>query len=317
MVIVELLHLANDLLEALAHEVRPRRCAIVALHVLQEAEEQSVDGHGVDAEERRGDEVRAHADDDDRSEQEVQGWHFVLELRDPPREDKVGQGPDAGNDHELAEKQQEVDDIVQDDHADDVPHEQAEGVLGRDAEVGALDGAHNVRVAVDEPHELLQAPEAALAKAEQTSGEVVVVGLQLALHVLEDGADEPDDRDDQRAEGYRAQVEGQGVAERRPQGAHWHLGLVVRPVPLGEGSCKNELTKGRDKLQGPKEGKQVEPHHPVAHEAAGLLVLGKHARHLDAVARAVEGGRAADVLQDVGAVGVGVDAVPARGRGIG
>ena len=44
----------------------------------------------------------------------------------------------------------------------DVPHDEGEGVLGGGAEVGALDGAHDVGVAVDEAHEALQAPQAAL-----------------------------------------------------------------------------------------------------------------------------------------------------------
>ena len=96
-------------------------------------------------------------------------------------------------------------------HPQNVPHEQGEGVLGRHAEVGPLDRGHDVRVAVDEAHELLEAVEAALAHADEASGQVVVVALQLGLDVGEDGARHADDGDDQRSERNRAQVEEHGV----------------------------------------------------------------------------------------------------------
>ena len=60
----------------------------------------------------------------------------------------------------------------------DVPHDEGEGVLGGGAEVGALDGAHDVGVAVDEAHEALEAPQAALAAAQQAAGHLVVVTVQ-------------------------------------------------------------------------------------------------------------------------------------------
>ena len=74
---------------------------------------------------------------------------------------------------------------------------QVEGCLGRRAEVGAFDRADDVSVAVDVAHELLQAPEAALAHAQETLGQVVVERLQLRLDVGQDGSDQLDDGDDQ------------------------------------------------------------------------------------------------------------------------
>ena len=74
---------------------------------------------------------------------------------------------------------------------------QVEGCLGRRAEVGAFDRADDVSVAVDVAHELLQTPEAALAHAQETLGQVVVERLQLRLDVGQDGSDQLDDGDDQ------------------------------------------------------------------------------------------------------------------------
>ena len=65
-IVVELLHLPHCLLQPSRHEVGPGGRAVVALQVLQEAEEQRVHGHLVHAEEAAGDEVRADHDDDDR-----------------------------------------------------------------------------------------------------------------------------------------------------------------------------------------------------------------------------------------------------------
>ena len=45
------LHLAKDFLETSGHVVRPLAAPVVPLEVLQEAEEESVHGHGVDSKE--------------------------------------------------------------------------------------------------------------------------------------------------------------------------------------------------------------------------------------------------------------------------
>ena len=84
--------------------------------------------------------------------------------------------------------------------AHNTEHSQVESCLGRGAEVGALDGADDVGVAVDEPHELFKTPEAALAHAKQALGQVVVERLQLGLDVGEDRSGQLDDGDDQRSE---------------------------------------------------------------------------------------------------------------------
>ena len=64
----------EDCPQILGHEVGFEGGAVVALQVLQEAEEEGVDGHLVDVEEDVGDEVSADDDDDD-------GHKVVVEVR--------------------------------------------------------------------------------------------------------------------------------------------------------------------------------------------------------------------------------------------
>ena len=98
-----------------------------------------------------------------------------------------------------------------------VPKEKEERLFGRPAEVSPVNGRHDVRVAVQEPHELLQAPETALAGAEHAlqcaqcysqgfaqllpishldDRVVLAVLLEPLLYELDHDADEPDDGDD-------------------------------------------------------------------------------------------------------------------------
>ena len=60
--------------QVLGHVVGLQGSAVVSLQVLQEAEEEGVDGHLVDVEEHVGDEVGADDDDDD-------GYKIIIEIR--------------------------------------------------------------------------------------------------------------------------------------------------------------------------------------------------------------------------------------------
>ncbi len=62
----------------------------------------------------------------------VQGWYLVLDFRDLSRENKVGEASDGCHDDELAQEEEEVHKLVQDDHAQDVPHQERKGVLESD-----------------------------------------------------------------------------------------------------------------------------------------------------------------------------------------
>lgn len=96
--------------------------------------------------------------------------------------------------------------LVKDDHAQDVPQQQVERLSGRRAKVVAVHGAHDVRVTVDEPQELVEQPKEAPETREHSPREPVVVLFQLTLDPLQDHAYEVADGDDQRSERNCSQV---------------------------------------------------------------------------------------------------------------
>ena len=74
------LHLAQNLSQTARHVVRSLLAPIVPLEVLEEADEEGVDRHGVDGEEGGGDEVAAEGDCHHRGEKVVKHWHPFAHL---------------------------------------------------------------------------------------------------------------------------------------------------------------------------------------------------------------------------------------------
>lgn len=297
-IFLELLHLAHDLLQAPGHEIGPLFGAIIPLTILQEAKKQCIDSHGIDAKEETGDHVGTNADDHDGCLEVVQGRNVVFDVGDVAREEKVGQTSDYGHDHHLSQEEQEVDNVVQDHHPQDVAHQQGEGVSGRGAKVGAFDGAHDVSVAVDEAHKLFQTPQAALADADETLGQVVVVELELVFNVRHDGPDELDDGNDARAKGHGAKMVKDGVLGGRGHGTARHVRLFEGPVPGGKGAGQDQLAQGRGEADAPVETKDVVELHPAG--ITVLDILGELTGDGRAVgAGLVEGVRIASVLEPV------------------
>jgi hypothetical protein len=112
-------------------------------------------------------------------------------------------------------------DLVEDNNADNVAHEQEKSVLGRVAEVFAVHRAHDVGVAVHELEELLEAPEAAPAAAEHSSGKAIVtVLLQFVVKPLKEHANHSADGDHQGAKSQSSQV-----------------------IPAGKQNCQNHRTR--------------------------------------------------------------------------
>merc|ERR1712072_68034 len=150
--------------------------------------------------------------------------------------------------------------------AQDVAQDEEERALRSRAERDAVDRDQNVRVAVNELHALLHAPEARLDEAQHhlhhlADGARLARGLvALGLDVCDDRADELDDRDDKRAEGHRADVVLDGALER----AHERL-LDLRAirqlaeVPRRGAARKDHLAEGGDELRHPEVAEEPEP----------------------------------------------------------
>jgi len=87
-----------------------------------------------------------------------------------------------------------------------LPEQQPERLARTAAEAVTIDGRDNVRMFVDELHDLLQAPHEALQTHHDVLQHLVLALLGLALDVGKHGADGFDDCDDQRAERDGTQV---------------------------------------------------------------------------------------------------------------
>lgn len=69
-----------------------------------------------------------------------------------------------------------------------------------------MNGAHDVRIFIEESQECFQTPEEAFQAAQQAFGEVIVVLLQLLIDVLEHDANQTANGDDQRTKYECAQM---------------------------------------------------------------------------------------------------------------
>lgn len=166
---------------------------------LTEAQEQRVDRHGVHTEENCGDEVGSEEDEKCLCDGVVEV--NVGEMLSEQRTREIGEcaGSHAEGDEKLRQEEQEIGRLVYGDRAENVSHQEVKGVFGTCQEVLAVDCSHDVSVAIHEPQEILQHPEAASAAAQDRPGEFVVKLLDLLVDVLDDQTNESADRDDERA----------------------------------------------------------------------------------------------------------------------
>lgn len=122
----------EDFHEVFGHKVRLLQRPIMALQVLQEAEEECVDTHVVHAEESVSYEVAA--------EHHRNNWHPVVVegfraeggawQQNPSREEKEGQNTDSCNHQELPKEQQQVSDFIEHHDPYYISHEQHESIFG-------------------------------------------------------------------------------------------------------------------------------------------------------------------------------------------
>lgn len=96
--------------------------------------------------------------------------------------------------------------LVHDHNAQHVPQQKVERLSGRSAKVLPVHGAHDIRVPVNEPQELVQQPKEAPHAREHGPCERVVVVFQFGFNPFEYCAHEVAHGDDQRSVGDRSQV---------------------------------------------------------------------------------------------------------------
>uniref|UniRef100_A0A8B9QLI5 Uncharacterized protein n=1 Tax=Apteryx owenii TaxID=8824 RepID=A0A8B9QLI5_APTOW len=154
----------------------------------------------------------------------------------------------------------------------DVPHQQEEGVPGRSAEVGAVDGSyHDICVSVQELDEFFQAPEAALQTAQEELGKLIIRStFQPVVQVFQSDPDDLDDGEEQGPEGERAGVVPR-AAEGREEGEGGHVvGLLEGPVVRREGPRQRDLAQRDHEVGQPEEHEDV-----VELEDDEVLVVGR------------------------------------------
>lgn len=111
LLILVLVLLAEDVHKVLAHEVFPLLGPVVPLAVLQEAEEEGVDSHGIDVKEGAGYEEGGNGDDDDRGEVVVHLGKVRSDTRHLPAEDEEGSHAEAAHHDHLANEEEEICDL--------------------------------------------------------------------------------------------------------------------------------------------------------------------------------------------------------------
>lgn len=251
--------------EVFAHKVWLLGRPVIALAVLKEAEEKSVNSHGIHIKEGAGDEESANGDDDDRGEVVIHLRKVWPETRHLTTEDEEGSHSYASHHHHFADKQQEVCHLVQYNHPHYVTHDEREGVLGRYTEVLPVDGTVHIGIPVDELEELFKAPETAAATTKQCPYDLAVCLLfHLVVNILQDDSDHANNGNDEGPEGQRPCVVPQGASQAHGESEGGYLGFIKHPVPGGKSSCQYHFPKGRHKEHGPEESKEVvcmEPRH--------------------------------------------------------
>uniref|UniRef100_A0A673USZ0 Uncharacterized protein n=1 Tax=Suricata suricatta TaxID=37032 RepID=A0A673USZ0_SURSU len=177
----------------------------------------------------------------------------------------------------------------------EVSNFQEEGIPGRGAEVGAVDGNLEGGGGGGEPDELLQAPEAAFETGHKELSKPPLVGrtFEALIQVLQHHSDDLHDGQNEGAKGQGACVvpEGQGGGgeEREGRQVVW---LVQGPVVGGEGPSQRDLAQGQHEVGQPEEHEGIEDlqaqQGPVVARLA--TIEGKLAVGIRAQARFIGGG---------------------------
>uniref|UniRef100_A0A8D2GBE5 Uncharacterized protein n=1 Tax=Theropithecus gelada TaxID=9565 RepID=A0A8D2GBE5_THEGE len=194
----------------------------------------------------------------------IEGWCCIL--HDP---DTVGEEEEKARwaalthtayDQKFAQQEEEVGNFVQDSHSAGDSEGQEEGIPGRGAEIGAVDGNLEESIPIEEFDELLQAPEAAFETGHEALGKLRWVGrtFQPLIQVLEYHTNDLHNGQDERAKGQGARVVPRPAKGREEREGRQVVRLAQGPVVGGKGPGQCDLAQSQHEVGQPEEHEGIE-----------------------------------------------------------
>uniref|UniRef100_A0A2I3TPZ0 Uncharacterized protein n=2 Tax=Pan TaxID=9596 RepID=A0A2I3TPZ0_PANTR len=186
----------------------------------------------------------------------IEGWCCIL--HDP---DTVGEEEEKArwaalthttNDQKFAQQEEEVSNFIQDSHSAGDSEGQEEGIPGRGAEIGAVDGNLEESIPIEEFDELLQAPEAAFETGHEALGKLPLI------QVLEYHTDDLHNGQDERAKGQGACVVPRPAKGREEREGRQVVRLAQGPVVGGKGPGQRDLAQRQHEVGQPEEHEGIE-----------------------------------------------------------
>uniref|UniRef100_A0A2I3HJN1 Uncharacterized protein n=1 Tax=Nomascus leucogenys TaxID=61853 RepID=A0A2I3HJN1_NOMLE len=191
----------------------------------------------------------------------IEGWCCIL--HDP---DTVGEEEEKArwaalthttNDQKFAQQEEEVSNFIQDSHSAGDSEGQEEGIPGRGAEIGAVDGNLEESIPIEEFDELLQAPEAAFETGHEALGKLVLCSWPL-IQVLQYHTDDLHNGQDERAKGQGACVVPRPAKGREEREGWQVVWLAQGPVVGGKGPGQRDLAQRQHEVGQPEEHEGIE-----------------------------------------------------------
>uniref|UniRef100_A0A2K5LIJ0 Uncharacterized protein n=2 Tax=Cercopithecinae TaxID=9528 RepID=A0A2K5LIJ0_CERAT len=201
----------------------------------------------------------------------IEGWCCIL--HDP---DTVGEEEEKARwaalthtayDQKFAQQEEEVGNFVQDSHSAGDSEGQEEGIPGRGAEIGAVDGNLEESIPIEEFDELLQAPEAAFETGHEALGKLVLCAnasrgwartFQPLIQVLEYHTNDLHNGQDERAKGQGARVVPRPAKGREEREGWQVVRLAQGPVVGGKGPGQCDLAQSQHEVGQPEEHEGIE-----------------------------------------------------------
>uniref|UniRef100_A0A2K5EBJ1 Uncharacterized protein n=1 Tax=Aotus nancymaae TaxID=37293 RepID=A0A2K5EBJ1_AOTNA len=189
----------------------------------------------------------------------IEGWCCILHNPNTVSEEEETL-THTTHDQKFAQQKEEVGNFVQDSHSAGDNEGQKEGIPGRGAEIGAVDGNLEESIPVEEFDEFLQAPEAAFETGHEVLGKPPSVGrtFQPLIQVLKDHSDDLHNGQDERAKGQGACVVPRPTKGREEREGRQVVWLAQGPVVGGKGPGQRDLAQRQHEVGQPEEHEGIE-----------------------------------------------------------